>query len=213
MVDPASALLRRSADRLRGTLEVDGNAGGWIAGRGDPAVRVTVHDKRAFGAVLRRGSVGFAESYVAGWWDTEDLTGLVRVLVDNLSGPLRRLDRLGQAAAGPLRVMSRHRAPSQDVDRQNVRAHYDLPPELFTAMLDESMTYSCAVFETPDAPLGDAQLAKLERICTKLALRPDDHVVEIGTGWGSFALHAAAKYGCRVTTTTVSKARRRQRAE
>lgn len=205
MRDPASVVLRRAARRARGTVIVDGAAGGWAAGSGEPVVRLAVHDDRTYRAVLTKGSVGFAESYVAGWWDTDDLTGLVQLLLSNLEGTLRVLDHLGQAGSGPLSWLRRRHVPNQESDRRNVRAHYDLPPELFRAMLDESMTYSCAVFDRPDVSLADAQLAKLDRICSKLELGPDDHVVEIGTGWGGFAVYAATRYGCRVTTTTLSR--------
>jgi cyclopropane-fatty-acyl-phospholipid synthase len=191
-----------------GTLVVDGDGGAWTAGHGAPVVPVEVHDRRAVGAVLRRGSNGLAESYVDGWWDTDDLTGLVRVLLRALSGTLGRLDRFGRTWGGALSAVRRVRPPSAGTDRRNVQAHYDLPGALFTSMLDETMTYSCAVFDRPESGLAEAQRAKLDRICRKLDLGPDDHVLEIGTGWGSFALHAAGVYGCRVTTTTLSVAQR-----
>src|SRR5690606_30902619 len=89
--------------------------------------------------------------------------------------------------------------------RENISAHYDLGNDLFAAFLDERMMYSCAYFETPDASLEEAQLAKLERICSALELSPDDHLLEIGAGWGGLAIHAASEYGCRVTTTTISR--------
>ena len=212
MPELAPAVIRRLAGRIRrGTLAVedDGDAWfGWTVGHGDPFVRVTVHDRRTYDAILRHSSNGLADSYLDGWWDTDDLTGLIALLIDNLEVPLAGLDRLGALASGPLSLVRRRRAPSKESDRRNVRAHYDLPVELFTAMLDETMTYSCAVFETPETHLVDAQRAKLDRICTKLDLGPDDHVVEIGTGWGGFALHAATRYGCRVTTTTLSRSQR-----
>src|SRR5262249_39369984 len=89
--------------------------------------------------------------------------------------------------------------------RRNIAAHYDLGNDFFELMLDPTMMYSCAVFERPDMTLEEASVAKLERICSKLDLKPSDHLVEIGTGWGGLAIHAAACYGCRVTTTTISK--------
>ncbi len=212
MAELAPTVIRRLAARIRrGTLTVedDGPGGrGWTAGAGEPRVQVTVHDRRTYDAILRHGSNGLADSYLDGWWDTDDLTGLIALLIDNLEVALAGLDRLGALAGGPMSLVRRHRAPSKESDRRNVRAHYDLPVELFTAMLDETMTYSCAVFETPEMHLVDAQRAKLDRICTKLGLTPDDHVVEIGTGWGGFALHAATHYGCRVTTTTLSRSQR-----
>jgi cyclopropane-fatty-acyl-phospholipid synthase len=102
--------------------------------------------------------------------------------------------------------LRRLRPPSRHDDRNNISAHYDLSNEFFALMLDDTMMYSSAMFADPAMSLADAQRAKLDRLCTKLGLGPDDHVVEIGTGWGGFACHAAANYGCRVTTTTISDA-------
>jgi len=205
VTDLAAAAIRRLAGRLRsGTLVVDGVGGPWTAGSGEPVIRLTVRDARFYLALLRRGSEGLGESYAAGWWATDDLTGLVRLLLTNLATPMAALDMLGSVASRPLSAIGRRRPPSKEADRANVQAHYDLPEELFSSMLDETMTYSCAIFEKPDDSLLDGQLAKLDRICRKLELGPRDHVVEIGTGWGGFALRAAGTYGCRVTTTTVS---------
>jgi len=177
-------------------------------GAGEPVTRVTVHDPRVYGTLLRSGSVGLGASYVAGWWDADDLTALVQVLFRR-TRPLRaRLDELGNAAAVVLDLPARFVAPGRAADRRNVQAHYDLSNDFFEHMLDETMSYSCAVFEHPHTSLSDAQMAKIDRLCAKLELRPDDRVVEIGTGWGGFALHAAQRYGCRVTTTTISEAQR-----
>jgi cyclopropane-fatty-acyl-phospholipid synthase len=177
-------------------------------GRGEPMARVAVHDRRAYGALLRSGSVGLGTSYVAGWWDTDDLTALVRALSRD-SRPLReRLDRLGRAWGAMLDVPARLAAPGRDDDKRNIAEHYDLSNDFFTLMLDETMTYSCAVFERPGATLAEAQLTKVDRLCTKLELAPTDHLVEIGSGWGGLAVHAATRYGCRVTTTTISDAQR-----
>jgi cyclopropane-fatty-acyl-phospholipid synthase len=207
LTDPAARIIGHLARRLRsGSLVVEGPGGGWTVGSGDPIIRITVRDQRFYGAVLRRGSEGLGQSYAAGWWEADDLTGLVRLLLQNLTGPIDLLDRVVPAMSGPLALWQRHRRPTKEADRRNVQAHYDLPGDLFVAMLDETMTYSCAVFDKPDYSLAEAQLAKLDRICRKLDLAPGDQVVEIGTGWGSFALHAAGSYGCRVTTTTVSQA-------
>ncbi len=177
-------------------------------GAGKPVARVSVHDPRAYGALLRSGSVGLGASCVAGWWDADDLTALVRVLFRR-TRPLRaRLDDLAGAAAVMVDLPARLVAPGRAADRRNVQAHYDLSNEFFELMLDETMTYSCALFEHPHATLRDAQMVKIDRLCAKLELRPNDRVVEIGTGWGGFALHAAQRYGCRVTTTTISEAQR-----
>jgi cyclopropane-fatty-acyl-phospholipid synthase len=177
-------------------------------GGGAPMARVTVHDRRAYGALLRSGSVGLGASYVAGWWDSEDLTALVQAL-SRQTRPLReRLDRLGRAWGAVLDVPTRLAAPGREDDKRNITEHYDLSNDFFALMLDETMTYSCAVFERPGATLREAQEAKIDRLCTKLELRPTDHLVEIGSGWGGLAVHAATHYGCRVTTTTISDAQR-----
>ena len=171
--------------------------------------RVEVHDPRVYEALLRSGSVGLGASYTAGWWDADDLTAFLRAMFSRMRPLLNRLDRLGQAVGDVLDVPARLAAPSRGDDERNVRAHYDVSNEFFELMLDDTMAYSCALFERPDASLREAQLAKIERLCSKLDLRPGDHLVEIGSGWGGLAVHAAGRYGCRVTTTTVSEAQRR----
>lgn len=166
---------------------------------------VVVHDARAYGAVLRGGSVGLGQSYMAGWWDADDLTATVRALLRAGTGYRQLLDAAGRVLAPALDLVGRANPPKPSDDRVNVRAHYDLPDQIFAAMLDETMAYSCAVFDGPGTSLADAQRAKFDRLCRKLRLGPHDHVIEIGSGWGGFAIHAASTYGCRVTTTTVSE--------
>jgi cyclopropane-fatty-acyl-phospholipid synthase len=201
-----SLVVRRLTSHIRGgTVTVEGSGGTWTVGSGSPTIGVRVHDRRAYRAVLRRGSVGLGESYLAGWWECDDLTGLLRVLTKSLAQPLQRLDRISQVLRGPVSLWHRRQRSSKEDDRTNVRAHYDLPVGLYIAMLDETMAYSCGLFDSPATSLGDAQLAKYDRICRKLELSSDDHLVEIGTGWGGFAIHAAKNYGCRVTTTTISQ--------
>jgi len=174
------------------------------------AVTVTVHDPAAYRAVLAQGSVGLGTSYAAGWWDADDLVGVVRSAIGGLPNPSGRLGRITDVLgrAGGLRSGRRSAAPSgadsRAEDRADVQAHYDLGDEFFAAFLDPTLTYSCAYFERPGMSLEEASVAKLDRLCAKLDLGPDDEVLEIGTGWGSFAAHAATRYGCRVTTTTIS---------
>jgi cyclopropane-fatty-acyl-phospholipid synthase len=222
--DLAARLLRAAGRRLPGIRLVDDGPAGrpWPPFASVPPIaagetpRLVVHDPRAYRAVLTGGSVGLGESYLAGWWDADDLTAVVRALVVATEPLRRRLDRAGAAthpllaAVGGSRAIARRLSPAtaRAADRRAVQAHYDLPGDLFAVMLDETMAYSCAVFERPGMSLGDAQRAKFDRICRKLRLGPTDHVVEIGTGWGGFAVHAAATTGCRVTTTTVSDAQR-----
>jgi cyclopropane-fatty-acyl-phospholipid synthase len=201
-------VLAAGGRRRDGTIEIAEAGSTRRVGGGEPVARVTVRDPRAYGALLRSGSVGLGTSYVAGWWDADDLTVLVQVLFRWTRRWRARLDGLGRRASAVLDPAARLMAPSPADDRRNVQAHYDLSNDFFELMLDETMTYSCAVFDHPEASLAQAQEAKIDRLCVKLGLRPEDRVVEIGSGWGGFALHAATHYGCRVTTTTISEAQR-----
>jgi cyclopropane-fatty-acyl-phospholipid synthase len=168
-----------------------------------PVVLVTVHDPRFYAALLR-GSLGVGEAYAEGWFDCDELAELARLAALNMPA----LDRWRRAAR-PLVVVPQAAARWRERNtperaRHHIAAHYDLGNDLFRLMLDETMMYSCAIFEEPARSLHEAQLLKLDRICLKLALTPEDHVLEIGTGWGGFAIHAASRFGCRVTTTTIS---------
>src|SRR5581483_8386696 len=174
-----------------------------VYGSGPPAATITVYSPRMWRAGLT-GSRGLADAYAAGLWDSPDLVALVRLAARNARG----LDRLRRRLA-PVRIpVQRLRAwlwPStKPRRRRDIAAHYDLGNQLFSRMLETTMSYSCGVFEYPGMTLEDAQLNKLEMICRKLDLRPGDHLLEIGTGWGALAIHAAATRGCRVTTTTRS---------
>ena len=154
---------------------------------------------------LLRGSVGLCESYMEGLWECDDLVALTRIAALNVGG-LDRLRRIFAPVLVPVQRWARFLARNTPGrSRQRIEAHYDLGNELFGLFLDETMMYSCAVFEQPGTDLREASLAKLERICARLDLRPEDHVLEIGTGWGGFACYAAERYGCRVTTTTISR--------
>ena len=154
--------------------------------------------------LLLRGSRGLAEGYIEGFWDSPDLTALIQVAARNAASFDSWRRRLAFARV-PAQALGGVRAGNdRDQSRRDIAAHYDLGNDLFELMLDETMMYSCAYFGAPGMSLADASLAKLELICSKLGLGADDHVVEIGTGWGGFAIHAAATRGCRVTTTTIS---------
>jgi cyclopropane-fatty-acyl-phospholipid synthase len=161
---------------------------------------VRVNDP-GFWRALTRGSTGLAECYAADGWDCDDLVTLVRIGARELP----RVDVVRRPMMPLRNALARIPRNTRAGARRAIAAHYDLGNEMFRLFLDETMTYSCAVWESPDMSLREAQEAKLDRVCRKLELTPDDHVVEIGTGWGSFAVHAAGQYGCRVTTTTVSK--------
>ena len=174
-----------------------------VFGAGRPVARLMVGSPRTWPSLLR-GSRGLADAYAAGWWDSPDLVTLIRLAARNAAG-LDRLRRLGMPISRPVQaVIGRLQTNTRRRSRRDIAAHYDLGNELFSRMLDPTMTYSCAMFEHPTMSLMDAQLAKFEAICDKLDLQPGDRVLEIGTGWGVFALHAARTRGCRVTTTTIS---------
>jgi len=172
--------------------------------RGSLRARVRVRSPRFYRRLLH-GSVGLCESYMDGDWDSEDLVALIRLAALNV-GALDRLRRALAPALMPLQRCARwltRNTPARA--RRRIEAHYDLGNELFASFLDDTMSYSCALFERPHASLEEASLAKLERVCRKLELRESDHLLEIGGGWGALALHAAQRYGCRVTTTTISR--------
>jgi cyclopropane-fatty-acyl-phospholipid synthase len=199
-----SAVLRRVRAGRIDVYEAGGRQRGYGPIDSELRAGVEVYDP-AFWSAVPRGSVGLGESYAEGLWDTDDLVTLIRIAARELRG----LDGLRGLIARPRAWLHRARRLVPDNDRagarRNIAAHYDLGNPLFASFLDERMVYSCAYFEDPDAGLERAQLAKLERICRGLRLSADDHLLEIGTGWGGLALHAASAYGCRVTTTTISR--------
>jgi cyclopropane-fatty-acyl-phospholipid synthase len=169
----------------------------------DLRATLTINDPAAWRGPLR-GSVGLGEGYVDGLWETDDLVALIQIAAREL----RQRDGLRGAVARPRGLLHRVRGlvpeNTRSGARRNISAHYDLGNDLFAAFLDERMMYSCAYFPDRAASLEEAQLAKLDRICDRLRLGPANHLLEIGTGWGGMAIHAARRSGCRVTTTTIS---------
>lgn len=178
---------------------------GAITSRCRLSCTVHVRDRRFYAETTFGGSVGAGESYMAGDWSPDDLTALVRILLVN-RGVLDSLDGGLSRVSEPLRRMLHAAARNTRTgSRRNIAAHYDIGNDFFELFLDRSLTYSCAFFERSEMTLDEAQTAKLDRICRKLDLQPRDHLLEIGTGWGALAIHAASRYGCRVTTTTISR--------
>lgn len=202
--DLSRALAGALFDRIReGTLVVheDGVRRTW--GEGPPTAQVTVHSPLAWRKLLR-SSRGMADAYAEGLWDSPDLVSVIRLAARNAT-VTDRWRQLALPVSRPLQAARALARPStRSRRRTDIAAHYDLGHELFSRMLDPTLTYSCAVFEHPRMSLEQAQRAKLERVCDRLELGPGDRVLEIGTGWGAFALHAAATRGCHVTTTTIS---------
>jgi cyclopropane-fatty-acyl-phospholipid synthase len=176
------------------------------AGPEDLRVTVNVSDRRFYRSLVFGGSIGAGESYMAGYWTCDDLTALTRLVVRNET-VLLEVEGGAALLAAPLRKLYHWKNKNtREGSRGNIEAHYDLGNDFYALFLDETMTYSCGIFERPGATLAEASIAKYDRLCRKLDLKETDHLLEIGTGWGGFAIHAAATYGCRVTTTTISPA-------
>ena len=198
-------VLDKLARLQSGQLRVSEADRQWRFGAGEPLLQVEVRNPAFWPALAFGGTVGAGESFMAGDWDCEDLTGLVCLLLRNRPAMMDMEGGIARLSA-PLRALL-HRARRNDRagSRRNIAAHYDLGNDFYRLWLDETLMYSSAVFERPDMTLAEASTAKLERICRKLALKPGDEVLEIGTGWGGFALHAAGRHGCRVTSLTLSR--------
>ncbi|MDC0661817.1 SAM-dependent methyltransferase [Marinobacter sp. SS21] len=178
-------------------------------GDGDPRYPVAelhIREASTWRDLVTGGSIGAAEAYVAGDWGSPDLVALLRFFARNVDRLNAFEDRFSWISKPVLRVLHRLNRNSKEGARKNIAAHYDLGNELFEAFLDPSMMYSSAIYPSPEATLNQAASHKLDVICRKLELGPGDRVVEIGTGWGGFAIHAAKHYGCHVTTTTISSA-------
>ena len=207
-----SALLRRGVLRqlsqlksghlvitVNGERLIFGDSGAGLVGE------VQIHDTSVWGMIASNGSIGAGEAFIHGYWSSPDLTKVIRVLVSNmdvLDAMEGGLARLGRPLIRGLHWINRN---TRKGSQKNIAAHYDLGNDMFEQFLDPTMMYSAAQFLTADDTLEQAQLNKLQRICQKLDLKPADHLLEIGTGWGSMALYAAQHYGCKVTTTTLSK--------
>jgi len=182
---------------------------------GTPGARVTarmrVHDDAFFRKCVLFGDVGIGESYVDGDWDTDSIANVIAWAVLNAQNAPSLVG--AKARSGALNLLKSYnrlqhllRPNSLSTSRQNIAEHYDLGNEFYRLWLDNTMTYSCARFTERDEPLESAQIAKYDALCRKLRLQPSDRVLEIGSGWGGFASHAATHYGCHVTTVTISEA-------
>ncbi|APG05317.1 cyclopropane-fatty-acyl-phospholipid synthase [Luteibacter rhizovicinus DSM 16549] len=168
-------------------------------------VHVQVDDLAFYRAVAANGSVGAGEAFMDGLWRCDDLVGLIRLLVRNrdlLDGMESGLARLGGLAMKGWHALRRN---TREGSRRNIAAHYDLGNDFFGLFLSPDLMYSSALWEGEDDTLALASTRKLDRVCQWLDLKPGDRVIEIGTGWGGFAVHAARHYGCHVTTTTISR--------
>ncbi|GGC71784.1 SAM-dependent methyltransferase [Marinobacter halophilus] len=183
-----------------------------------PAAELVIHDHTTWRDLVTGGSVGAAEAYVAGDWSSPDLTALLRFFSRNIDTMNAFEDKFSWVSKPALKALHWLNRNTPEGSRKNISAHYDLGNDLFKLFLDPTMMYSSAIYPRQDATLEEAAVHKLDTICKKLDLKPGDRVVEIGTGWGGFAIHAAKHYGCHVTTTTISReqlelARERVQAE
>lgn len=183
-------------------------AGGERQMFGEPSAKLqatlTVRDERFYRRVALGGGLGAAESLMDGDWTCDDLTSLIRIFIRNsqvASGLDRGFAWLAQSLA---RVQQWWEPNNEQNARSQIRRHYDLGNDFFRLFLDDTLSYSSAWFPHSAASLHEASLAKIDRVCRKLDLQPDDHVLEIGTGWGALAVQAVERYGCRITSTTIS---------
>ncbi|KTD27203.1 SAM-dependent methyltransferase [Legionella maceachernii] len=174
-------------------------------GKNDSTATIIINNPIAYRTILLEGSIGAGKSYINGHWDADNLQQLIEIFIKNehlfskLEGPLARLISLFRTINYKFKLNSIDRA------KENILAHYDLGNNFFKLILDPLMMYSCALYTTPETSLEEASIKKIETICTALRLQPTDHILEIGTGWGGFACYAAQKYGCKITTTTISE--------
>ena len=206
------AIFRMLKNVRHGALEVICPERTYLFGEAGAGLRaaIAVHDERFFSRVLWGGDDAAGDSWVDGDWSSPDPVAVVRLAARNLSGLESGNPLLSFASRLFHRLRHRMNRNTVAGSRRNIQAHYDLSNDFFRLFLDRNMVYSSAVFRHADDSLEEAQIEKLDRICRKMRLGPKDHVLEIGTGWGAFALHASRNYGCRVTTTTISREQHEQ---
>jgi cyclopropane-fatty-acyl-phospholipid synthase len=204
------SLLIAKLEKLQvGKVQLIDSDGSYSFGRPESnnqlSVAINVSDQRFYSDIAFGGTVAAGEAYMQGYWSCSNLTDLIRIMIcnrrilDQMEGNLSLFKNVF------LRLAHWLNRNSQAGSRRNIEAHYDLGNEMFELFLDPTMMYSCAYYPDDHSSLEQASLAKLQRICDKLQLNESDHIIEIGTGWGGFALYAAKNYGCKVTTTTISQ--------
>jgi cyclopropane-fatty-acyl-phospholipid synthase len=194
----------------KGRLIIRENGQEYIFGKqaeeGEFTATITVNSPRFYGDLAFGGTIGAGEAWMQRYWDCDNLVSLIRIMVqnremmENMEGPFTLFSRPLQKLFHSINRNTRKGA------KRNISAHYDLGNAFFSLWLDASMMYSCAIFEPEDISLAKAQHVRLERVCGRLDLQQSDHLVEIGSGWGAMAIHAARHYDCKVTTVTISEA-------
>ncbi len=169
------------------------------------AASIRVNSPAFYHKIAWGGSIGAGEAYMDELWSSDDLPAVIRIMVRNQDALNRMEGRLARLAGLVQRLLHRFHDNSHQGSRRNIAAHYDLGNDFYQLFLDPTMAYSSGVFTRPECTMAEASIAKFDQICCKLRLCPGMTVLEIGTGWGGFALHAAREYGCQVTTTTISQ--------
>ena len=201
-------LVLRSLLKLRhGQIHFRGEWNGTVGEVSDLAATIDIHNKALIDLIFKNGVLGAAEGYIRGYWSTEHLVEVIQILARNRH-VLDKINQnvISQASQLLLKAWYKTRKNSLSGSRKNIAEHYDLSNDFFKLFLDSSMMYSSAVYKHKDMTLEEASDYKKELICQKLQLKPMDHLVEIGSGWGGFAIYAAQHYGCKVTTITISQA-------
>lgn len=202
-----SALISKLSEIKQGYIElIDGSH---IQSFGDAKsplkTRINVYNQEFYSLVALKGTIGAGEGYIYGFWKCENLTNLIRIMIMNRES-MEKIDGGFSKLSRPfMKVFHSLRKNTIKGSSKNIQAHYDLGNDFFSLFLDPTMTYSSGIFNKADSTLEEASIEKYDRICRKLNLKPTDSVIEIGTGWGGFAYHAAKNYGCKIRTTTISK--------
>ena len=196
----------------KGKLTVELPNGEILVFGSDNSIRanIKINNNNFFRKCFYYGDIGFGEAYVDGDWDTDSITNVISWMILNVeNNPVISGSRIKTVPMNWLKSLNKlfHKfnANTRDGSKNNISAHYDLDNNFFKLWLDDTMTYSSAIFENENSSLTEAQTEKYDRICRQLNLSSKDHLLEIGTGWGGFSIHAAEKYGCKVTTTTISQ--------
>jgi len=166
---------------------------------------ITVQNSKMYLDIVAKGLNGSADAFIKGWWTCDNLTNLVRIFTRNRDAANQFESGIANLAIWFMKLSHSCRRNNLKESLRNIHAHYDLGNDFFSTFLDDTRMYSCAIFSKPESSLHEASITKLDRICKKLSLSSADHLLEIGTGWGGFALHAAKNYGCRITSTTISQ--------
>ena len=201
-------LVLRSLLKLRhGQIHFRGECNGTVGEVSDLEATIEIHNKELIDLIFKNGVLGAAEGYIRGYWSSEHLVEVIQILARNRH-VLDKINQnvISQASQLVLKAWYKKRKNSLSGSRKNIAEHYDLSNDFFKLFLDSSMMYSSAVYKHKDMTLEEASDYKKELICQKLQLKPMDHLVEIGSGWGGFAIYAAQHYGCKVTTITISQA-------